>query len=217
MGFVFAHAGGGLVDHDAVMFLMPLLPALLVATIVIATWLGKRGYLGKPDRMVSVFAPVAIIAAALSLAAAGIHFAVIQEHLDVDVGEGVFFFGIGVFQLIWAQAYLLRDDRRIAVAGAAVNAAVVVLWAVSRTVGLPFGPTPGVPESIGLVDLLATAFEIGLVGLLLPRVLPDRFAGWLSTELPMQKAVVLAGFTVVAVTLLTGVALLPQAFALFAF
>jgi hypothetical protein len=184
---------------------------------VIAAWLDKRGYLGNPDRMVSIFAPVAIIAAALSLAAAGIHFSVIQEHLEVDVAEGVFFFGIGVFQVIWAQVYLLRDSSRVAQVGALVNAAVVVLWVVSRTIGLPYGPTPWVPEGIGLVDLFATSFEIGLIGVLLPRALPQRFAGWLSGELPMQKAVVLAGFTIIALTVLTAVALLPGAFEVFAF
>ena len=210
MGFVFAHAPG-LIDHDAIMFLMPLLPALLVATIVLAAGLDKRGYLGTANRMVSAYAPVAVIAAGLSLAAAGIHFAVISEHLERDVAEGVFFFGIGAFQAIWAQAYLLRDSRRVAQVGAVVNATVILIWVVSRTVGLPFGPTPGVPEGIGFADLLATSFEIGLIGLLLPRLLPHRFSGWLATELPAQKAFVLAGFSVAAVLVLTGVALLPEA------
>jgi hypothetical protein len=210
MGFVFAH-GAGLIDHEAVMFLMPLLPALLVATIVLATWLDKRGYLGAAGRMVSAYAPVAVIAAALSLAAAGIHFAVITEHLEYDVAAGVAMFGVGVFQAIWAQAYLLRDSRRLAQVAAVVSVAVVAVWVVSRTIGLPLGATPWVPESVGIADLLATSFEIGLIGLLLPRLLPERFAGWLKTELPAQKAFVLAGFTIVAVTVLTGVALLPEA------
>jgi hypothetical protein len=167
--------------------------------------------------MVSAYTAAVVIAAALSLAAAGIHFAVIREHLEIDVGEGVFFFGIAVFQVIWAQLYLLRDSHRAAQVGALVNAVVVLIWFVSRTVGLPYGPTPWVPEGIGLTDLLATSFEIGLIGLLLPRLLPERFAGWLSGELPMQKAVVLAGFTVIAVTLMAGVALMPQAFEVLAF
>jgi hypothetical protein len=211
MGFVFAHGGIGLPHHDAVMFLMPLLPALLVATIVIAAWLDRRGYLGAPGRMVSAYAPVAVIAAALSLAAAGIHFAVISDHLEWDVAAGVAMFGVGVFQAIWAQLYLLRESRRVAQVAALVNAMVVVTWVVSRTVGLPIGQTPWVPEAVGLADLLATSFEIGLIGLLLPRLLPERFAGWLSTELPAQKAFVLAGFTVITLVVLAGVALLPDA------
>jgi hypothetical protein len=215
MSFVFAH--GGLIDHEAIMFLMPLLPALLVVTIVIAAWLDKRGYLGAAGRMVSAYAPIAVIAAGLSLAAAGIHFAVISEHLEVDVAEGVFFFGIGAFQAIWAQAYLLRDSRRVAQVAAVVNVAVVAIWIVSRTVGLPIGATPWVPEPVGFADLLATSFEIGLVALLLPRLVPGRFANWLSTDVPAQKAFVLAGFSVVAVVLLTSVALLPQAFEILAF
>lgn len=213
---VFAHADG-LFDHDAVMFLMPMLPALLIATIVIATLLDRRGYLGAAGRMVSAYAPVAVIAAALSVAAAGIHFAVIQSHLEEDISQGVFFFGVGVFQAIWAQAYLMRDSRRLAQLAALVNAAVVATWVVSRTVGLPIGATPWVPETVGFADLLATSFEIGLIGLLLPRLLPGRFASWLSGELPVQKAFVLASFTIVTLTLLTGVALLPEAFEFLAF
>jgi hypothetical protein len=207
-----AHANIGLPHHEAVMFLMPLLPALLVATIVLAAWLDGRGYLGAPGRMVSAYAPVAVIAAALSLAAAGIHFAVIESHLEEDVAEGVFFFGLAVFQAIWAQLYILRDNQRLAAVGALVSLGVVAMWLVSRTVGLPIGPTPWVAYGVGMADLLATSFEIGLMGVLLPRMLPERFGGWLSAELPAQKAFVLAAFTVVTVTVLSGVALLPGAF-----
>jgi hypothetical protein len=217
MGFVFAHVGAGLPHHEAVMFLMPLLPALLVATIVLAAFLDRRGYLGAPDRLVSVYTPVAIIGATLSLAAAGIHFAVIQEHLEASVAEGVFFFALGAFQAIWAQFFLLRDHRRIALIGAAVNLSTVVIWLISRTSGLPFGATPWVPESVGLPDLMATSFELGLIGLLLPRLIPGRFGHWFRGELPAQKAFVLASFTIVALTLLTAVALVPGAFEAFSF
>jgi hypothetical protein len=217
MGFVFAHVGAGLPHHEAVMFLMPLLPALLVLTIVIAAFLDKRGHLGAPDRLISVYAPVAIIGATLSLAAAGIHFAVIQEHLEDGAAEGVFFFALGAFQVIWAQFFLLRDDRRIAVIGAAVNAGVIGIWLISRTSGLPFGATPWIPEPVGLPDLMATSFELGLIGLLLPRLIPGRFGHWFRGELPAQKAFVLASFTVVALTLLTAVALVPEAFEAVAF
>ncbi|MEP7158396.1 MAG: hypothetical protein ABI797_03140, partial [Chloroflexota bacterium] len=107
---IFAHAEG-LIDHEAVMFLMPVLPALLVTTIVIAAWLEKGGHLGVPGRMVGAYVPVVVISAALSLAAASIHFAALKEHLEFDVAAGVAMFGVGVFQAIWAQAYLLRDSR----------------------------------------------------------------------------------------------------------
>lgn len=217
MGFVFAHVGPGLPHHEAVMFLMPLLPALLIVTIVVGAFLDKRGLLGASDRMVSVYTPVAIIGATLSLAAAGIHFAVIEEHLEESAAEGVFFFALGAFQAIWAQFFLLRDDRRIAFVGGAVNAAVIGIWVVSRTIGLPFGTTPGTPEPVGLPDLMATSFELVLIGLLLPRLMPARFGHWFHGELPAQKAFVLAAFSIVTLTLLTAVALVPGAFEPFSF
>ena len=34
------------------------------------------------------------------------------------------------------------------------------MWAISRTVGVPFGPEPWTPESIGVVGLLSQADEL---------------------------------------------------------
>src|SRR5574340_619508 len=112
MQFVFAHGSVGLLpDHESIMFLMPLLPVLLIATIVTGAALDKRGVLGEPGRTVALLTPLTIIAAMLSLAAAGIHFAVISEHLEEDVLFGVLFFGLGWLQLIWAQIYLVWPRR----------------------------------------------------------------------------------------------------------
>ena len=47
--------------------------------------------------------------------------------------------------------------------GAAGNAAVVLVWAVSRTAGLPIGPEVWHPEAISALDVVATALEAGLV------------------------------------------------------
>jgi hypothetical protein len=192
------------------MFLMPVLPIVLIGTILIGGVLDRRGVLGAPGRMVEVTAPLAVIAAALSLAAAGIHFAVIGAHLEQNLAEGLFFFALAWFQALWAQAYLLRAARAIAAVGVAVNAGVVAIWLVSRTIGLPFGAQPGVAEPVGLADLMATSLEIGLVGLLLPTLARQRFEGWLTTELPVQKAFVLATFTIATLALLTGLALVPD-------
>jgi hypothetical protein len=43
------------------------------------------------------------------------------------------------------------------------NAAIVVLWIVTRTFGTLVGPEPATPEPIGLADSLATAFEMTIV------------------------------------------------------
>src|SRR5258708_19226834 len=39
------------------------------------------------------------------------------------------------------------------------SAALVALWYVSRTVGLPIGPTPGLPEDTGLADAICNIME----------------------------------------------------------
>lgn len=169
MVFVFAHGSmGTLPDHEAIMWLLPVLPALLIATIVVGAWLDRRGTLGAPGRTVATYAPLAVIAAALSLASAGIHFAVIGEHLDEDFLFGVLFFALGWFQLVWAQVYLIWQRRSAAWLAIVVNLGVVLVWVMSRTVGLPIGPNPWVPEQLGFADILASSFELGIIGLLIP-------------------------------------------------
>jgi hypothetical protein len=218
MIFVFAHGSVGLLpDHEAIMFLLPLLPLLLVATIVVGVWLSRRGTLGAPNRTVATYTPMAVIAAALSLAAAGIHFAVISEHLEEDVLFGVLFFAFGWFQLIWAQVYLIWPRRQVALLAIVINLGGVLVWLMSRTVGLPFGPEAWVPEQIGFADVLSTSFEIGLIGLLVPTLLRERFGRALDQQMPIQQAFVLSAFMVVALGLLTAMALVPPAFDFLAF
>lgn len=218
MGFVFAHGGVGLLpDHEAIMFLMPALPALLVATVVVGVALDKRGTLGAAGRTVAVHTPLAVIAAALSLAAAGIHFAVITEHLEEYVLFGVLFFALGWFQLVWAQIYLVWPRPSVAALAILVNLGAVLVWAMSRTVGLPIGPEPWQPEQLGFADLLASSFESGIIGLMLPTLLRNRFGQALDVQMPVQKAFVLAAFMVIAVGLLTAMALVPPAFEFLAF
>ena len=218
MGFVFAHGGLGLLpDHEAIMFLMPVLPALLVATVVVGVALDKRGTLGTAGRTVAVHTPLAVIAAALSLAAAGIHFSVISEHLEEYVLFGVLFFALGWFQLVWAQVYLVWPRPPVAALAILVNLGAVLVWVTSRTVGMPIGPEPWVPEQVGFADLLASSFEIGIIGLMVPTLVRDRFGQALDAQMPVQKAFVLAAFMIIAVGLLTAMALLPPAFEFLAF
>ncbi len=217
MGFVFAHGVGFLPDMDDMMFLLPGLPLLLVATIVVGAVLDKRGALGGVGHTVAVHTPLAIIAAVLSLAAAGIHFAVITQHLEEDVLFGFLFFALGWFQLIWAQTYLVWPRPPVAAVAIVVNLGAILVWIVSRTVGLPIGPEAGIPEALGFPDLLASTFELGIIGLLLPTLFRERFARALNEQIPAQKAFVLAAFLVVAVGLLTAMALVPPAFEFLAF
>jgi hypothetical protein len=101
--------------------------------------------------------------ALLSLGAAAIHFAVVTEHFAEWWAFGVFFIALGAFEAFWAGAVVLRPSRLVIVIGIAANVATVLLWAVSRTAGLPIGPEPWMPEEIGVLDVAATTLELLLV------------------------------------------------------
>ena len=98
-----------------------------------------------------------------SVATAGsalVHFAVAPEHFAEWWGFGLFFVLCAEVQLGWAILLgRIRSNRMLAI-GIAGSLALVAVWALSRTTGLPFGPEPGVPEEIGLPDLVSVVLEL---------------------------------------------------------
>jgi Na+-transporting methylmalonyl-CoA/oxaloacetate decarboxylase gamma subunit len=116
-----------------------------------------------------------VAVALLSLGAAVIHFAVIAQHFDEWWLTGLFFVSIAVFQVAWALLVLVRPSPPVYLAGAVVNALIVVTWIVSRTTGVPVGPEAGEPEAVGFPDTLASAFEVVLV-VALAALVSDRAA-----------------------------------------
>lgn len=109
--------------------------------------------------------PAAVLAAAASsFAAALVHGSVIGVHVREYWLFGVFFAVVAPLQAAWAIMVVRHPDRRgLLVAGLAGNAAVVAIWVVSRTIGLPFGPAPFTPEAVGAKDLLATYEQCAVV------------------------------------------------------
>lgn len=103
------------------------------------------------------------IAALCSTGAAIIHFGVAPEHFAEWWAYGAFFLLVAAFQLGWAFLAWTRPDARLHAAGATVNAAVVALWAVTRTTGLPFVPEPWRPEPVAVADVVCTALEVLVV------------------------------------------------------
>ncbi len=101
--------------------------------------------------------------AVTSLATAGIHFAVMGEHFREYVAFGVFFSLVAWFQALWAIGVVVAPTRPMLTVGLVVNAAVVAIWIVSRTAGLPIGPEPGTAEPAAFLDVLSTVLEIGIV------------------------------------------------------
>src|SRR6516165_8409765 len=77
------------------------------------------------------------VIAASSVASAAIHFSVIGEHFQEVWYFGVFFMVVAWAQLAWGVAIILRPSRRLFLAGAALQSALVVIYVWSRTTGLP--------------------------------------------------------------------------------
>ena len=105
--------------------------------------------------------------ALLSGLAAGIHASVVREHVEEYWLFGAFFVAVTAFQAGWALAIIRRPTARAAVVGSVVSAAVVLLWALSRTTGLPVGPHPWEAEAVGTLDVLSGLAEVGIVVLAL--------------------------------------------------
>jgi hypothetical protein len=141
-----------------------------------------------------------LVAAACSVGAAGIHFAVIPEHLAEYRPFGLFFVAIAVLQALWAILALRYPRRSLLLVGAAANLATLTLWVFTRTKGLPIGPEPWTPEKLGRLDAITAVFELGLVTSI---ALALRGVG-----LPLRRLQVVAGLTIALIAILTSVALL---------
>jgi hypothetical protein len=107
-----------------------------------------------------------------------IHLAVVPEHLREWPLAAAFFVGLSVVELVLAVAVLRSESRSVFLAGSAISAASAVLWAASRTVGLPVGPEAFSPEAVATPDLVATALEALAAGVFIrlsaqtPRAVP---------------------------------------------
>jgi len=100
--------------------------------------------------------------ASLSAAAAAIHFAVVFEHFKDYLLYGVFFLVLAWAQLIWPAVLLWRPSRLWLWLGLAGNAAVLTVYVLSRTVGLPFGPDLHHPEPVGALDVVSCVLQFAL-------------------------------------------------------
>lgn len=104
--------------------------------------------------------------------AALVHAMAVPVHYEHWRAAGFFFALLAVAEANLAALLAVSTRRSVAGAAVALNAGTMALWAVSRTVGLPFGPEAGHAEITGTADLMATGFEAvsGLAaGLLLAR------------------------------------------------
>jgi hypothetical protein len=105
-------------------------------------------------------------AALLTGGAALIHVGVSADHLQEWRAAGLFLLVSAAVQLGWALWCWSRpSSRRILLAGAGGSVALALVWAVSRTSGLPLGPEAGVAEPVGVADSVCVALEVLSAGL----------------------------------------------------
>lgn len=117
-----------------------------------------------------------VAAAALSLAAGGLHAMAGPSHVEEWWVYGVFFFGAAAAQAGYGLTLLTQGiegwggwrvvRRAVYLVGIAMTLAILALWVVTRTVGVPVGPEAFEPEGIGALDLSSKVVEIALVFLL---------------------------------------------------
>jgi hypothetical protein len=114
---------------------------------------------------------LALILAGLSAGGAAVHLAAAPSHY-AEIGDLASGFVVAAaLQAAWIRWCLAGPSRRAAVAGIAINAAIVAVWVWTRTIGLPVGPFAGGPEPIGYPDAASVGFELLLIAGLAVRLL----------------------------------------------
>ena len=100
------------------------------------------------------------VVAGCSAAAAVIHFAMVPVHAGSGLTDPLGFAVVGWFQLIVAGMILAnRGTKRLYAVTVLGNLAVIGLWILSRTVGLPIGAHKGIVEQVAAIDLLCAVLE----------------------------------------------------------
>jgi hypothetical protein len=101
-----------------------------------------------------------VLAASLGL----IHMLALPLYFEQWLGYGVFFFSVAVIQVVYSMALAVNPPNRLLLwAGIAGNAAIIALWAVTRTVGIPLGPMAGEVLPVGLLDGLAQILGVAQI------------------------------------------------------
>ena len=109
-----------------------------------------------------------VYAVGLSAGAGIIHWTVTPEHFAHWWGYGLFFLVAGAAQVAYA-VWLASNEpsRRWLIVGLLGNGLIIVLYLITRTVGIPFlGPSAGEIEPVGRVDVISKATELALMACL---------------------------------------------------
>lgn len=104
------------------------------------------------------------LAAGLSVAAALLHVWEMKVHYEELWAFGVFFLLLAVAQWLYGLALPLRPSKALFQVGIVGTLAVIVLYTVNHSTGIPFfGPHAGMPEPVTAAGLVCKGVEIALV------------------------------------------------------
>jgi hypothetical protein len=107
-----------------------------------------------------------LIRAALLSAMSGlIHMLLTPIYFAQWLGYGAFFFLASVGQFSYAAVLAVNPPNRIILwTGIAGNSLIIVIWAITRTVGIPYlGPMAGEVLPVGLPDLISKLVESAVI------------------------------------------------------
>jgi hypothetical protein len=139
----------------------------------------------------------------LSAVAGLIHARAMIDHMSHYWLFGVFFGVLTYAQVLLAvQLYRKPTDLRWLMPAAIGSLAVVGIWLVSRSVGLPIGPWAGRPEPFGISDVAASLDELLLAAVVVAMLRPDRWIAarllWLNGGNCQRITTMLIGFSLIA-------------------
>ncbi|MGI8729012.1 MAG: hypothetical protein ACR2LK_03320 [Solirubrobacteraceae bacterium] len=126
--------------------------------------------------------PLVYLAAALSVAAGSVHLAYAASHFEEWWGYGVFFLAAGNLQILFGVLLVWRPHRWLPLAGVVGNLAIVTVYVISRTSGVPLGPHARVVEHAGTLDWVTTAAQVAIIVALLA-MLDGRVRRWIINGL----------------------------------
>lgn len=112
-----------------------------------------------------------------SILGGAVHGLVAPAHLEEWWGYGLFFLAAAAFQVLFGVALLTkainpkdfgagfeRARNVLLFSGVVANVAILALWLITRTVGIPwFGPEAGEVEAVGVLDTIAAVAEVATV------------------------------------------------------
>jgi hypothetical protein len=142
--------------------------------------------------------------------AAVIHATVVGEHLSQWAPAGLFFLALVLLECALGMLALLAWSRPTAVVTLLSSVATVAVWAVSRTVGMPFGPADfRVPEAVGTADLVCGGLELVAAAVCAYSLVPQQVAAGSGRRSPRVLPAVAATVVVASVALVTAYGVAP--------